>query len=294
MMLSSVALEQISHYSLPSVETEEKQMNPHARTLMLVAAHKNVEVPKNDFYLPIHVGKATSNVDLPFQGDDTGDNISHRNAYYCELTGLYWAWRNLDFSAIGLCHYRRYFRGTMNSVGGKRILSAKDADELLEKYDVVVAKPRNYYIETVETHYRNAHVSSDLDVIREIIEEISPEYVEAFDATMSQTKLSLGNMMLAQREAFDDYASWLFPLLDRLYQRIGNEGRNQQDSRYVGFVAERLINVWVRKNRSTWRIGYVPIINTEGENKLRKAIGLLGRKMRGGKTKSSGEQDVVR
>ena len=61
-------------------------------------------------YLPIQVGKAISNTDLGVQGDNTGDNISEKNQSYCELTGIYWAWKNLkNVDYIGLCHYRRYF-----------------------------------------------------------------------------------------------------------------------------------------------------------------------------------------
>lgn len=46
---------------------------------------------------------------MGYIGDNTGDNISLRNPNYCELTGLYWAWKNLKCDYIGLCHYRRYF-----------------------------------------------------------------------------------------------------------------------------------------------------------------------------------------
>ena len=75
---------------------------------ILVAVHKPYWMPADDVYLPLHVGKSGKE-DIGFAGDDTGENISHKNANYCELTGLYWAWKNLAADYIGLCHYRRYF-----------------------------------------------------------------------------------------------------------------------------------------------------------------------------------------
>jgi hypothetical protein len=81
---------------------------------ILVCAHKECEFPKDDIYLPIQVGKAISDTDLGIQGDDTGDNISKKNKIYCEMSAVYWAWKNVrtiypDIEYIGLCHYRRYF-----------------------------------------------------------------------------------------------------------------------------------------------------------------------------------------
>lgn len=38
---------------------------------------------------------------MGYIGDNTGDNISLRNSNYCELTGLYWAWKNLKCDYIG-------------------------------------------------------------------------------------------------------------------------------------------------------------------------------------------------
>ena len=78
---------------------------------IIVATHKEAEVPQDStLYLPIHVGREGKK-DIGFIGDNTGDNISSLNPYYCELTGLYWAWKNLDCDYLGLVHYRRYFAG---------------------------------------------------------------------------------------------------------------------------------------------------------------------------------------
>ena len=71
---------------------------------ILVATHKKYWMPEDDVYLPIHVGRA-GKADLGYVGDNTGDNISSKNTNYCELTGLYWAWKNLKCDYIGSVSY---------------------------------------------------------------------------------------------------------------------------------------------------------------------------------------------
>ena len=75
---------------------------------ILVATHKKYLMPTDDIYIPIQVG-AEGKEDLGFQKDNEGDNISAKNPFYCELTGMYWAWKNLNADYIGLVHYRRHF-----------------------------------------------------------------------------------------------------------------------------------------------------------------------------------------
>ena len=82
---------------------------------IIVAAHKPYEMPTDSMYIPVHVG-AFGKENIGYQRDDEGENISGLNPYFCELTGLYWAWKNLDADYIGLIHYRRYFTA---SGGGK-------------------------------------------------------------------------------------------------------------------------------------------------------------------------------
>ena len=114
---------------------------------ILVATHKTYWMPEDEIYLPIQVGCAINSNDLGYARDDSGDNISSKNKNYCELTGLYWAWKNLDADYIGLAHYRRHF--TLRKGTNKQSLPIKS--------DVILHRKRYYYIENTYYQYINAH-----------------------------------------------------------------------------------------------------------------------------------------
>ena len=156
---------------------------------IIVASHKKYWMPADDIYLPLHVGKE-GKADIGFIGDNTGDNISNKNANYCELTGLYWAWKNLPAEYIGLCHYRRYFtRSNPCSCSKKKqvILTKAEWEELLNKHPIIVPDKRKYYIETNRSHYNHSHYAKDLDMTEKIIQEKYPQYSEAFTKVMERT-----------------------------------------------------------------------------------------------------------
>lgn len=101
---------------------------------ILVAMHKAYSLPGENIYAPIQVG----GVRIPGMEnalrDDTGENISAKNKYYCEMTALYWAWKNLDADCIGLVHYRRYFAGKRFALRKEsRIANRSQIEEALER-----------------------------------------------------------------------------------------------------------------------------------------------------------------
>ena len=94
---------------------------------VVVATHKKYKMPKNEMYLPLHVG-AEGKKNIGYTKDNTGDNISQKNPFFCELTGLYWAWKNLEADYIGLAHYRRHFSHTKKSKEKfENVLTLKEA-----------------------------------------------------------------------------------------------------------------------------------------------------------------------
>lgn len=246
---------------------------------VLVATHKNYEFPLVDYYVPLHAGKARNNNELGIQGDNTGDNISLKNGSFCELTALYWAWKNDFFADVeyaGLVHYRRYFSGKGLTLKGKGIASENELLSYLEKVDCIVSKKRNYVIESVYEHYKNAHFAKDMDLTREIIAQDYEDYIPAFDKVMSGKTLHLFNMFVMKKEMFYAYCEWVFDILFKLEKQVDISNYDAYQSRVFGFISERLFNVWLVKNNIN--LAEVKVTNIEGENLVLKAINLLKRK----------------
>ena len=249
---------------------------------ILVATHKPYDFPDGSLYQPIEVGAALRDVHTGYLRDDTDKHISEKNSSYSEMTALYYAWKNAlfeDMEYCGMVHYRRYFKGSFPFKGAS-ILSQQDLTELMQDCDILVPKKRNYWIETIEKHYKNAHYLKDLKIAEEELLRLSPEYHEAFAEVMNGTKLHLYNMFVMPPKLFDYYCSWIFPLLFAVEKRVDISRYDPYQRRIFGFLAERFFNVWVLHQTQTkgLRLKEHPVVNIEGENLLWKALGLLRRK----------------
>ncbi len=244
---------------------------------IIVAAHKPYWMPEDPMYLPLHVGRL-GKADIGFTGDHTGDQISAKNANYCELTGLYWAWKNLSADYIGLVHYRRYFsNGRLFGDKRARIIRQAEMEKKLKKCDVLVAKPRHYWIESNYSQYAHAHHAIDLDTTRAVLLDRHPSCVPAFDAVMKRTTGHRFNMFVMKRTLLDRYCEWLFDVLFELEKRLDIRQYNAYDARVFGFVSERLLDVWLEANGI--RYLELPCIFMEKQNWLIKGGNFIWRKM---------------
>lgn len=246
---------------------------------ILVATHKEYEFPNSKMYQPIHVGKAINSKDFGIIGDNTNINISLKNPNFCELTALYWAWKNIFFNKYdycGLAHYRRYFVGKSLQLKSKFIISEEELLFHLKDCDIILPKKRNYYIENIETHYKNAHYEKDLLETKKIISEKYPEFLNSFEITMSQKKLFLYNMFVMKTNEFEKYCEWLFDILFELERRIDISNYSSYQGRVFGFLSERLFNIWILQKKYITK--ELKTVNIDGENLFLKAIGLLERK----------------
>lgn len=246
---------------------------------ILIATHKKYWMPSDEVYMPIHVGREGKD-NLGYVGDNTGENISIKNPNYCELTGLYWAWKNLDCEYIGLCHYRRYFahKSKSSKLEDKKqaIFTRDDYERLLQQYDVILPKKRNYFIETVRSQYEHAHNKRVLDEIEKIIKMQYPSYIEAFEKVMNSRKLHIYNMFVMNKALFDEYCTWLFDILFTLEKRIDITNYDKYNARVFGFLSERLFNIWLEKKQL--KIKTVNVVFLEKINWVKKGKDFLKRK----------------
>ena len=213
---------------------------------IIVASHKEAPMPEDEMYLPVFAGSALHE-EIPegFQADNEGENISFLNPLYCELTALYWGWKNLpdvtsENSYIGLVHYRRLF-------GSKRSGAVKysDIEKFLGKKKIFLPTAREYFIDTLRAHYCNTHGSETLDECEKLIGELCPQYLQSFNRALEKSSGYMFNMMIMRGDVADRYLRWLTDILYALTLRIDSSRMDDFDKRYPGRIAELLLNVWL-------------------------------------------------
>lgn len=232
-----------------------------------VIGHKLFDLPVQDrLYQPLLVGGKVEDNSIPegWLSDTEGSSISEKNPLYNELTGLYWIWKNTDEDIVGICHYRRYFT---TNVGKVKNLLLKRKDILISEENILKKLERADIILHNKTFFKKSNVSQAVATDREelinlnkihplaikmvsnIINEKCPEYCPAFRKVMNSKSAHLLNMFISRRKVLNDYCEWLFPILFKIETELNAEQRIKHKDRMIGMIAERLLDVWVVKNR---------------------------------------------
>ena len=217
-------------------------------------------------------GKATS----PVLRDDSGENISHLNANFCELTAMYWAWKNVDSSYYGLFHYRRILDlseqaqqirtdypiiASPRSYNPKRQgLTTENIAKLLQEYDIILPQGyKNHYNlacdEGLDNYgiYAHYHYAKDLDRIIELIKSRHPEMQAALESTLFTypPRWHIANIFIMRKELYFAYCEWLFSLLFDLSKETDLSDYTPYQARIYGFLSERMFNIWLAYQRHT-------------------------------------------
>lgn len=258
-----------------------------------VMTHKYFEYPLPDGYIPMLLGTENGKkVPKGYLRDDKGDNISSKNASFCELTGLYEIWKNSMDEYMGLAHYRRYFLNKdyhsrfylylLILIKGKinvSPISEKKLRNYMKEYDWVIPTEEFQLGSSLKNHYAKNHYIKDLEITREIIKKIYPEYITAFDDVLNkQNKMAPFNMFYTSKEQLDSYCKWLFTILFEVEKVVDVSNYDDFQKRLFGFLSEELFNVWIKKN-NTLKVKYLTVYNTHmlSRSAILSRIGNRGR-----------------
>ncbi len=228
-----------------------------------IAYHKPSVILDCKHFLPIHAGKALSTYDLRIQGDDEGDSISEKNPWYCELTALYWLWKNTTADYKGLMHYRRIFvqkrsfvlyRALLrvkykvrqfsslwskyNSVGVKKQYGCDDTDVfrgysdklsaqleslLSDGTNIIAPHPGRFYM-SVRRTLCNEVGGYNLDMLEEIVKSDYPKFYPYYQKAMNGTWFYNCNMSIMDNDTFGTYCEMLFDILRKHEEATVSKG----------------------------------------------------------------------
>ena len=262
--------------------------------------HKAFTFPPLDdgILLPIHVGKAISSQELNMQADNEVngqpcDNISDKNESYCELTALYWAWKNLkllypDVKYVGLFHYRRFLdfhkkRFLVSSVvlpenelKNYRI-NPEEIISILEGGKIIVTNELTFPM-SLRLQYCSGYVSEDYRTLKEIIKTQFHDYYDDFINVMERgNKFIRCNMFIMKYDDFMNYCEWIFAVLAELEKKVPWHYYSQSQKRLFGAIAERIFRVWLNKNGMKLKFCDLCVYNDEGYNKAEPELNIIKR-----------------
>ena len=270
----------------------------------MICCHKNYYLPENqnNIFLPIHAGKSISTQKLNIQTDNEinnqpCDNISEKNAYYCELTAIYWAWKNIktlypNIKYIGLFHYRRflafnerkYFCDNITK-NSKEILNytinPQKIINILENSKIILPNYINF-CSSLQIQYCLCCLSTDYNQAKKVVHDEFPDYYDSFiDVMEKNNHLHPCNMFVMKYDDFEKYCEWLFAVLASLENKIPYKNYDNYQRRVFGFLAERLLNVYVHKNKMKSRnfnlLMFDDNMKTVKKNIMHKILGYIHR-----------------
>jgi len=242
-----------------------------------ISAHKFAFYIKDAVFVPIQVGTGlTKNKIENFLLDNTGENISKENPKYCELTAQYWVWKNaLDSDYVGFFHYRRYlaFKNVNNRIPDvwgnlyDEVLTEDSASEYgldsetiereVSGYDVILPTQKdiknmpNMGKTNREQFLGSGYLhAADLQIMVDVLDQKYPEYSAVAEEYLNDHYSYLNNMYIMRKEIFADYCAWLFDILAECDKRIDYTDYSVEAIRTLGHLAERLLNIYIRKLKS--------------------------------------------
>lgn len=188
---------------------------------------------------PLQAGAALTDKRVCEMTDADGENISDKNTYYNEMTGLYWLWKNTDIRFSGICHYRRQFESDIA------------LQPLLDGIaDVILPMPAIVYPD-LKGYYRNWGEESYYEMMLQVVEELEPDYYETAVWCAEHEIFYPNNIFIAKREIVENYCQFAFKVLDEVEHRMQNRDDKKQKRCWL---SEHVTTIYFMKHVRDYKI----------------------------------------
>ncbi len=240
-------------------------------------------------YLPVGLGDNIKSE--KFLRDNSGTNITKKNSSYGEYTFHYWLWKNgiknLEKEWIGFCQYRKFWSvkkldNTLNDLNDLNNIILKEIPNNLQNFDSILGTPlyinefkpikflKKDFLKILkkpsfffDKSKRNIHFHFDLmhgdGNLKRAINLLGEEdRIEFLNFVNSEVSFNPHNMFICKsKKILFDYYDVVFPWLEKCEQEFGFNLDGYGLKRIYGFLAERFMSYWFRKNT---KFATLPII----------------------------------
>lgn len=191
---------------------------------------------------PVEVGAETrTNYNYELKDNVGEDNISVENPYWGELSGLYWIWKNVlleDDDIIGFAHYNKILKVTPEEITNA---FEKEGISFLVK-PAFAAIPHDY--------------PEDIEALEKVLMDGYPGEFQCWKILYDSSGASRNKipncynceLFYTKYGDFKKYCQFLFDVLFKVKKEIGNVERAPYHKRYLAFLGERLLSVYLMKN----------------------------------------------
>ncbi len=261
-----------------------KIMTAPTPNIKILIAHCNRRCPAlhTEILSSIQVGSALADhLFADMLHDNDGENISEHNPKYCELTAVYWAWKNQDKLGtpdyIGLMHDRRHFLfNPQLPIPNKQVTWMKNSpvymfppicnkylsyltDDVIRSYfpayDIMILKP--YDVENCiangtmrDRFLRSEGMSEDLfDIWKDTLRKLFPDYIPELEAFTKGHIEHLCSMSIMRKDLFEQYCQFQFTVLDEVDKQVDSSNFSKAKKRFLGYLGEFMLSLFIMKLR---------------------------------------------
>ena len=191
-----------------------------------------------EFERTVQAGAALTKKRIAVFSDNSGDNISRKNKQYCEMSAVYWLWKNSHHDWIGIEHYRRHL--------------LVEPGMLNDDVDAILPLPYICYPNEV-TQFGRFVGTSVITALKRTLHDLHPNEYNTYMYILYGQYQYTYNLLCAKRAVFNDYCRWFFHITEYM-EKLSPSVPEIAETRALSYVAEVLTNIYFMSNADKLRL----------------------------------------